>query len=120
MIGLRCGFIAGASVDLWHADTKGVSDRTGMRLRGRQLTNPEGRFQFDSVVPGAATGEAPRVNIRVTVPGKATLTTVLFLPERIAGAANGRDRDYDELLKMTLIDQTASQVKASFNVILDL
>ena len=120
VIGLRCGLIAGATVDAWQADAQGISDATGMRLRGRQLTDAEGRFRIETVVPGAAAGHAPRVNLRVVVPGKATMTTVVFLPETVAGAANARDRDYDDLLKMTLVNQTSSQLTTSFNVILDL
>jgi len=70
--------------------------------------------------PGNGPTAAPRVNVRVTVPGKATLTTIMFLPATIAGAANNRDRDWDPLLTMTLVDQRPALLTASFNVILDL
>ncbi len=120
VIGLRCGLIAGATVDVWHADAKGASATTGMRFRGRQLTDAQGRFRVESIVPGAAAGQAPRVNIRVNVPGRATLSTILFLPEVTAGKANRSDREFDPLLAMTLIDQKPTRLTASFNVILDL
>jgi protocatechuate 3,4-dioxygenase beta subunit len=120
VIGLRCGLIAGATVELWQADARGVLDAAGMRLRGTQLTDAQGRYRVESIVPGAATGQAPRVNMRITVPGKATLTTMLFLPAAIAGAANARDRAFDPLLAMTLSERTAAHVTAFFNVILDL
>lgn len=120
VIGVRCGLIAGATVDVWQADSKGVSDPAGMRLRGRQRTDAEGRYHVATVVPGAAPGEAPRLNMRITVPGKTTLTTIIFLPAAMAGAANTSDKTFDPLLAMTLIDRTASRVTTSFNVILDL
>jgi len=120
VIGLRCGLIAGATVDVWQADAKGMADPSGMRLRGRQRTDAEGRYRLETIVPGAATGEAPRLHVRVTVPGKAVLDTILFLPDAVAGALNKRDASFDPLLAMTLIDRTAARVTAAFNVILDL
>lgn len=120
VIGLRCGLIAGATVDVWHADAKGVSDASGSRFRGRQITDAAGRFHVETIVPGSAAGQAPRVNLRVNVQGRATLTTILFLPELTAGHANRADREFDPLLAMTLIDQKPTRLTASFNVILDL
>jgi len=120
VIGLRCGLIAGATVEAWHADAKGLSDAAGARLRGRQLTDAEGRYRIETIVPGAAAGQAPRVNLRITVSGKATLNTTLFLPDAVAGAANKKDAAFDPLLAMTLLDRTATRISASFNVILDL
>ena len=120
VIGLRCGWIAGATLDAWQGDRNGTSDAAGMRLRGRQRTDAAGRYRLESIVPGARPGEAPRLNLRVTVPGKATLNTMIFLPDAVAGVENRRDPQYDPLLAMTLVDRTAARVTASFNVILDL
>lgn len=120
LIGLRCGLIAGATIDVWQADTKGAFEDAGTRLRGRQLTDAGGKYRIDTIVPGAKSGQAPRINLRVTVPGKATLTTLLFLPDALAAAANAKDREFDPLLAMTLIDRTTTRVTTSFNVILDL
>lgn len=120
VIGLRCGLIAGATVDIWQADAQGVVDASGTRLRGQQRTNAEGRYHAETVVPGAVTGQAPRLNLRIMVPGKAVLSTFIFLPESVAGAANARDKAFDPLLAMTLIDRSAARLTTSFNVILDL
>lgn len=120
VIGLRCGLIAGATVDVWHADAKGIVDAAGTRLRGRQVTDADGRYRLETIVPGALAGQAPRVNVRITVPGKATLNTILFLPEAVAGAANRKDPAFDPLLAMSLVDRAATRITASFNVILDL
>lgn len=120
VIGLRCGLIAGATVEVWQADAKGVMDAAGMRLRGHVRTDSEGRYRVETIVPGAVGASAPCLNLRVTVPGKATLNTLVFLPEAVAGPANTRDKTFDSLLAMTLLDRTAVRVTASFNVILDL
>lgn len=120
VIGLRCGFIPGATVDVWHADANGAVSAAGTRWRGRQLTDAGGRYRVETIVPGAPVGQAPRLNLRVHVPGKATLTTMVFLPDSGGGARNSTDKAFDPLLAMTLIDQTPARVTASFNVILDL
>jgi protocatechuate 3,4-dioxygenase beta subunit len=113
VIGLRCGLIPNATVDFWSGDA-----------RGRQQTDAGGRYRATVIVPrpASSTGSvrAPRLNLRVDVPGKATLTTWLFLPDEIAHAQNAADPQFDELLRMKLVGQTRNAIDASFNVILDL
>lgn len=120
VIGLRCGYVADALVEIWHADASGVVDTVGNRLRGRQRTDAQGGYRIETIVPGAARGQAPRVNLKLTVPGKATLTTTMFLPDVVAGAANAQDKTFDPLLAMMLVGRDAKRITASFNVILDL
>ena len=48
-----CRPIAGALVDLWHADDAGEYDNDGYRLRGHQFTGADGRYAFETIVPGA-------------------------------------------------------------------
>ena len=119
VIGLRCGLISGATVDIWHADANGAT-QSGLRLHGQQKTDSGGRYRFETIVPGALPGQAPRINLRVTVPRKAMLDTILFLPDAMNKAADARDKAFDELLAMTLVERTTARVTASFNVILDL
>jgi protocatechuate 3,4-dioxygenase beta subunit len=109
VIGLRCGLIANATVDVWGGDA-----------RARQRTDANGRYSVTLRVPRPANGPAPRVNMRVDVPGKATLTTWLFLPDELARGQNGKDPQFDELLRMKLVTETPGAIAASFNVILDL
>jgi len=107
VIGLRCGFVAGAAVTVSAGDAP-----------VKAVTDASGRYRVTLVLP--KTTGAARVNVRVDVPKKTTLTTVLFLPDEIARAENKKAAGFDPLLRMKLIKQSAGEIHASFDVILDL
>ncbi len=110
VIGIRCGLIAAATVDFWIGDA-----------RGRQRTNAAGRYSATILVPTPTAGvAAPRVNLRVDVPKKTTLTTYLFLPDEVAHAQNAKTEGFDPLLRMKLVKQSPDAIQVSFDVILDL
>lgn len=44
--------LADATVDVWQANTAGEYDNTGFELRGRIRTDAEGRYSFETIVPG--------------------------------------------------------------------
>lgn len=95
--------VAGASVDVWHADADGFYDvqRPGevpdRNLRGLFTTDEDGRYWFRTIVPRfypvptdgpvggllAATGRhafrAAHIHVEVSAPGVRTLTTHLFV-----------------------------------------
>jgi len=96
--------IAGAAVDVWHADGDGFYDsqKPGYRtdkpeLRARFLTDPEGRFSFRTIVPKAypvptdgPVGELlraggrhamrpPHIHFVIAAPSFETLVTHLFV-----------------------------------------
>lgn len=48
----RCEPIAGAVLDIWHADARGDYDNDGWGLRGTLTTDALGRWRLDSIVPG--------------------------------------------------------------------
>ena len=60
--GVVCGPIKGARVDFWQADARGVYDATGFRLRGYQMTDANGQYRLETIVPGRLRGPraAPR------------------------------------------------------------
>lgn len=123
--GLTCGRIKGARVDLWHADAKGAIDTQGFRLRGHQITDAEGKYAFETIVPGAPRGRAPRVNLRIEVPRervlkagqRAIFLTALFFPSDSRNAS-------DPLFRPELVMKTSPGASAApnyvFDVILDL
>jgi catechol 1,2-dioxygenase len=93
--------IAGASLDVWHANAEGVYDvqdptLTETRLRGVLFADENGDFEFQTVVPGAyeltqhgpvrrlldavrRTSYRPRhIHFKVTAPDYVPLTTQLY------------------------------------------
>ncbi len=75
-----CQPIAGALVDFWHADGRGVYDNAGYKLRGHQFTDKNGRYTLETVVPGLYPGRTRHFHVKVQAPGKPVLTTQLFFP----------------------------------------
>jgi protocatechuate 3,4-dioxygenase beta subunit len=84
VMGGDCRPLAGATLDVWHADGAGEYDHTGWRLRGRLTTDASGRWHVDSVVPGNYLNGAryrPRhVHVKLAAPGHRELTTQLYFP----------------------------------------
>jgi protocatechuate 3,4-dioxygenase beta subunit len=125
VIGITCGRIRGARVDLWQANALGRTPADPKRLRAHQITDAEGRFEFATIVPGAAADRAPRLNLRVEVPalvvaksGKpATLVTALFFPGE---PRNAGDPLFRPALAMTAAPATTGAAAYVFDVILDL
>lgn len=112
--GVRCGPIAGATVDWWHLGDPAQ--------RGRTRTDPEGRYRYETRPPAARTRSrgAAVLGLRVDVPGKTVWTSCLFLPDGPAGDRQRDDGGFDPRLVMTPLDRRDGRVSLSFNVILDL
>src|SRR5262245_3804788 len=51
VVNIRGKPIEGVWVDVWQADGEGTYDIFGFRLRGHQMTDAEGRFEYLTVVP---------------------------------------------------------------------
>jgi protocatechuate 3,4-dioxygenase beta subunit len=75
-----CQPIGGAQIDFWQADGAGEYDNVGYRLRGHQLTGPDGGYVLETVVPGVYPGRAPHIHVKILTPdGRELLTTQLYL-----------------------------------------
>jgi|SRR5579862_618507 len=116
VIGIRCGAIKDAVVDIWQADASGVLDATGFRLRGHQNTDADGRFHFDTIVPGPAAGHARHLGVKVQPPGKPALTTVLFFPD---DPGNSKDHAVRPELVMKVTEDRGVKT-ATIELVLDL
>ena len=87
---LDCAPLAGALVEVWHADARGdysqvgaKQDDTGCLLRASLKTDAEGRYSFRTVLPGEYPGRPRHIHYRVSAKGYATLVTqVYFARER--------------------------------------
>ena len=112
--GLSCGRVQGARVDLWQADDRGVYDMTGYRLRGHQLTDANGGFRFETIVPGAAQGRSKRLGVRVIVANKGDFSTELFFPD---DPRNTKDPRFKPELLLKMVRATSGQA-ATFDLVL--
>jgi protocatechuate 3,4-dioxygenase beta subunit len=77
----NCKPVAGALVDLWHADEKGDYDERGDRYRGHQFTDAAGRFRFRTIQPAQYPGRTRHYHVKVQAPSRPVLTTQLYFPD---------------------------------------
>jgi protocatechuate 3,4-dioxygenase beta subunit len=103
-----CKPIANALLDFWHADHEGVYDNTGFRLRGHQMTDAEGRFHLETILPGLYPGRTRHIHVKAAAPGGKILTTQIYFPgERF----NARDGLFRPDLVVTMAKQ--ADIKAA-------
>lgn len=112
----RCRAVAGALLDLWHCDAAGVYDNDGYRLRGHQFSDAEGRFVFETIVPGKYPGRTRHYHVKVQAPGRSILTTQLYFPGE---PGNDGDRIFDSALLLD-IPLGRSPNLARYDFVLDL
>jgi protocatechuate 3,4-dioxygenase beta subunit len=111
-----CRPVAGALVDLWHADDTGLYDNKGFHLRGHVFTDSDGRYAFRTIMPGLYPGRTRHYHVKVQAPRKAVLTTQFYFP--------GEERNgTDGLFRRELLMQVAGAndaLLARFDVVLAL
>src|SRR5437773_462860 len=116
VIGLKCGAIKDAVVDVWQADAAGVYAPAGFRLRGHQKTDADGKYHIETIVPGASGGHARHLGVKVQPPGKPALTTLLFLSDD-PGTAKDAAAKPELIMKVT---ETRDGASATIDLVLDL
>ncbi len=96
-----CGPIAGAVVEIWHADATGTYSgypsqvgSTGAALgttflRGTQVSDADGKVTFTTIFPGWYSGRAPHVHIKVHV-GSTVHTGQAFFPDSFTTTVYGK------------------------------
>lgn len=97
-----CSPIAGAVVEVWHADADGAysafdsaqgnsADTAGETfLRGFQTSDAEGRVEFVTVYPGWYPGRTPHIHLMVLVNGQERMTSQLYFPEATTDEVYGQ------------------------------
>jgi len=111
----RCRPLAGAVVDLWHADDKGAYDTAGFRYRGHLVTGSDGAFRFKTIQPAVYTGRTRHYHFKVQAPGSRLLTTQLYFPNE---PENRRDQMFRRELLMRVAD-AGDGLAARFDFVLD-
>lgn len=117
VVSTGCVPVANALVDLWHADADGRYDNQGFRLRGHQYTDAQGRYSFETIVPGNYGPRTRHYHLKVQAPGRPVLTTQLYFP--------GEDRNGSDFLFRPELLMTVSQGETAirhgrFDFVLDL
>ena len=94
-----CAPLAGAAVDVWHADASGDYSGVGRLrgasfLRGTQATDADGVARFTTVYPGWYPGRTPHVHFKVRAAASDTqayeFTSQLFFPDDTSRRVYGR------------------------------
>jgi protocatechuate 3,4-dioxygenase beta subunit len=104
-----CQPIAGALVDFWQCDDRGVYDNTGYRLRGHQFTDDQGRYELETILPGVYPGRTRHIHVKVQAPNQPVLTTQQYFPNE---PGNARDGIYRRDLEMDVKDTPDGKVAA--------
>ena len=98
----RCELIPRAVLDFWQTDDAGQYDNQGFRLRGQHLSAQTGTYRLTTILPAAYAGRTRHIHVKVTAPGKPTLTTQLYFPGE---ARNDTDGIFNPRLVLDLSDQ---------------
>jgi len=93
----------------------GVYDNDGYRLRGHQFTDAQGRYGFETIVPGLYPGRTRHFHLKVQAPGGRILTTQLYFPDE---AGNARDRIFSPELLLAL-SEGETGATGRFDFVLD-
>jgi protocatechuate 3,4-dioxygenase beta subunit len=114
----ECEPIAGAELDVWHADASGGYDLEGFYFRGVLVTDDRGRYELRTIVPGRyLNGDRYRpahVHVKLRASGHRTLTTQLYF-------AGDPYNDGDAFILDSLIMQTkkiGATRRAAFDFVL--
>lgn len=92
----ECRPLPGAVLDFWQADSEGVYDTVGYRLRGHQFADENGRYRLETVLPGHYGARTRHIHVTILDPGMRPLTTQLYFP----GQARNRT---DSLFRSALV-----------------
>jgi protocatechuate 3,4-dioxygenase beta subunit len=83
-----CQPIPGALLDFWQANDAGEYDNAGYTLRGRQFTDPQGRYFLETIVPAEYPGRPQHIHVKVQPPGGEVLTSQLYFPGSNGGGSS--------------------------------
>lgn len=108
--------VAGALLDFWQADGNGRYDNVGYMLRGHQLTDEQGRYWLETVIPGIYPGRTKHIHVKVQAANGTVLTTQLFFPNEESNQADSIFRP--ELL--VSMNETDNVKVATFDFVLDM
>jgi protocatechuate 3,4-dioxygenase beta subunit len=105
VLSAQCKPVANALLDFWHSDEQGAYDNRGMRYRGHQHADAQGRYRLETIVPAEYPGRTRHFHVKVQAPGGRILTTQLYFA---GDPGNARDFLSRPELEMSKIDSEQS------------
>lgn len=79
----NCQPLPNAWLDFWQADANGEYDNTGYRLRGHQLTDAQGRYYLETILPGLYSSRPiEHIHVKVRPEGGREITSQLYFPQQ--------------------------------------
>lgn len=85
-----CGPLRDAVVDVWHCDAIGLYSGYGSEgtagerfLRGIQVTDANGRVEFETLYPGFYRGRTIHIHFKIHLDERTAVTSQLFFPESV-------------------------------------
>jgi protocatechuate 3,4-dioxygenase beta subunit len=117
--GKTCSALTGAEVDVWHADDAGDYDNVGFTLRGVFVSDANGKYRMETILPGRYLDGAeyrPRhIHVRVRAPGRTELITQLYFE---GDPYNATDGMFKQALTMKPKDDGKGGLTAAFHFVL--
>lgn len=125
--------LATAIVELWHCDAEGhyhPADQGGMadfaddaiNLRGTAVSDAQGEYRFDSIVPGHYGNRRRHLHWRISAPGHRTLVTQSYWREERHTARESRDfvdRNTEDCRWVAFARGADGRMEGRFDVVLE-
>ena len=112
-----CKPIHGAILDFWQADTNGKYDNEGFNLRGKVISDENGNYQLNTIIPANETNGNKTVPAHIHLkawlpdnPGDPVLDTQIYF-----GGDPNKDRFVKDQLLIKLVNKNGTKF-ASFDI----
>jgi protocatechuate 3,4-dioxygenase beta subunit len=89
--------LAGATLEVFHADDRGEYDMRGFRCRGEIPVGANGEYGYETVVPAGYGGRPEHIHYVINAPGHKRLVTQLYF-ENDPKFKGDPDKNYDNLV----------------------
>lgn len=121
-------FLPNTLIDIWHANDAGAYDNNGYTLRGTTMSNSQGFYMFDTIVPGkylnGAMYRPSHIHFKITPPGHPELTTQLYFEgdseipaDAAASITSGVYNATDRII--ALVENTDGVLEGVWDIVID-
>src|SRR4026207_99612 len=113
-----CKPVQGAVLDLWQTNSSGDYDYKGFNLRGKIVSDKDGKYVLDTIYPARLHGEGnitrpSHIHVMVGVPSQPIITTQVYF--------EGQPRDFavkDSLITKPVTDANGTKI-ANFDFVVE-